>query len=616
MLPLQLLRVKISDKGKNIAPIFCTSDEDVSLAADIIGEFEESWKKRDRKGLLTDRIGLIESKHGDYKLVRGISTLLERRCTFVNTSEQSRKNGIDSVHLMIEPDIIRRSLFEESSKSDFALTILRREEIIQSVARQLGVDKENVLNQMWSDLDENLVVENFDGITPAILVAWYNLALIQTLLFSCTTLQVALHGGSSWKRVLRDVKRVGLMYNIRNQPSTLVDRTSKNTIYHGDTIVCSLDGPQSMFKVTEIYGTAIAKLLPSIISAESWSLQAWIIRKSVSVGRKMYEFHISKEDAPQLMALPGHNNSKKLTAKSGSSFDSTVEEKFAIKFQQFRTGWTLIREPDPIILDNDKAFIPDFMFERYGRRIYLEIVGFWTTEYIERKIGKLTRISSANKQLYKDDKLDIFLAVNSDYYTASKYKKVEKDLISRLGSLVQKDHLILYKNGQVPLKAILSYLKSIDQEMIRRIASTASNDLLAEIDRLTIGITQDNNEDDSRTDGGSFGGIVSIGELAEKYNIPSDSVLIALRSREAGNVNVNDNGRSYLIVGTYLISRSKILELEKSLNSISRFMDAIFLFKKYNVPESCHVDLLSKLGYDIIWRGMDSTNASIERRKR
>jgi len=615
MIPPQLLRVKISNKGKNIAPIFCTSDEDVALAANIIGEFEESWKKRYRKGLLTDRIALIESEHGDYKLVRGISTLLERRCTCVNTAEQSRKNGIDSVDHIIEPDVIRRSLFEESSKSDFALTSLRREEIIQLVARQLGVDRENVLNHMWGDLDENLVVENFDRITPAILVAWYNLALVQTLLFSCTTLQVALHGGSSWKRVLRDVKRVGLMYNIRNQPSTLVDRTAKNTIYHDDTVVCSLDGPQSMFKMTEIYGTAIAKLLPSIISAESWSLQAWIIRKSVSFGRKMYEFDISKEEAPQLMALPDHSNSNKQTAKSGSSFDSTVEEKFAIKFQQFRTGWTLIREPDPIILDNDKAFIPDFMFERYGRRIYLEIVGFWTTEYIERKIGKLTRISS-NKQVYKDDELDIFIAVNSDYYSASKNKKVEKDLITRLGSLVQKDHLILYKNGQVPLKAILSYLKSIDQEMIRRIASTASNDLLAEIDRLTIGSTQDNNEDDSRTDGGSFSGIVSIGELAEKYNIPSDSVLIALRSREAGNVNVNDNGRSYLIVGTYLISRSKILELEKSLNSISSFMDAIFLFKQYNVPESCHVDLLSKLGYDIIWRGMDSTNASIERRKR
>src|SRR5712691_2030893 len=165
MIPLQLLRVKISNKGKSIAPVFCTSDEDVSLAANITGGFEESWKKRDRKGLLTDRIGLIEGEHGDYKLVRGISSLLERRCTFVNASEQSRNNGIDSADLTVEPDVIRRSLFEESSKSDLALTILRREQIIQSVARQLGVGKENVLIQMWSDLDENLVVENFDRIT-------------------------------------------------------------------------------------------------------------------------------------------------------------------------------------------------------------------------------------------------------------------------------------------------------------------------------------------------------------------------------------------------------------------------------------------------------------------
>jgi hypothetical protein len=100
--------------------------------------------------------------------------------------------------------------------------------------------------------------------------------------------------------------------------------------------------------------------------------------------------------------------------------------------------------------------------------------------------------------------------------------------------------------------------------------------------------------------------------LAEKYNIPSDSVLLALQSREAG-LNVHDN--SYVIVGTYLIPRSKILELQESLNFISSFTDAVLLFTKYKVPESCHVDLISKLGYDIIWRGIDSTNACLEKRK-
>jgi uncharacterized protein len=601
MIPAQLLRVKVSNKGKHIAPIFCTSDEDLSLADNIIKGFEESCNTRERKALLINKIGLFESDYGDYKLVRGLFTLLERRCKFVKNREFI-KNEIDPPGAIVEPHIIRRKLFEKSSACDFALTTLKRDEIIQSVASELGIDRQDVANEMWSDLDENLVLEYFDRITPTALLAWYNLALMQTLMFSCTALQFVLRGGSSWKGVLRHVKRVGLMYNIANERSKEIDQTSsKDARYYDDNIVCSLDGPLSIFKMTDLYGTAIAKVLPYVISAESWSLEAWIIRNYLSVGRKIYEFHISKENAPPLIGLPDHVYSEENITPKSSYFDSAVEEKFALKFQQSRSGWTLIREPDPIIVKSDKAFIPDFMFERYGRRIYLEIVGFWTDEYIKRKIEKLTRISSENKELYKEGKIDIFIALDSNYYITSRYKNVEKDLLSRLSSSVQDGHLILYKNGQVPLKPILSYLKSIDQEMIRKFATAAHKQLLADIDRLTA---PNNQQNDS--------GIVSISTLAEKYNIPSDSVLLALQSMEAG-LNVHDN--SYVIVGTYLIPRSKILELQESLNFISSFMDAVLIFRKYKVPESCHVDLISKLGYDIIWRGIDSTDACLEKRK-
>jgi len=600
MIPAQLLRVKVSNKGKHIAPIFCTSDEDLSLADNIIKGFEESCNTRERKALLINKMGLFESDYGDYKLVRGLFTLLERRCKFVKNREFI-KNEIDSPGAIVEPYIIRRKLFEKSSACDFALTTPKRDEIIQSVASELGMDSQDVANEMWSDLDENLVLEYFDRITPTALLAWYNLALMQTLMFSCAALQIVLRGGSSWKGVLRHVKRVGLMYNIRNERSKEIDQTSsKDARYYDDNIVCSLDGPLSIFKMTDLYGTAIAKVLPHVISAESWSLEAWIIRNYSSVGRKIYEFHISKENAPPLIGLPNHIDSEEKITPKSSYFDSAVEEKFALKFQQSSNGWTLIREPDPIIVKSDKAFIPDFMFEKYGRRIYLEIVGFWTDDYIKRKIQKITQISSENKELYKEGKIDIFIALDSNYYT-SRYKNVEKDLLSRLSSSVQDSHLILYKNGQVPLKPILSYLKSIDQEMIRKFATAAHRELLADIDRLTASNNQQNDS-----------GIISISTLAEKYNIPSDSVLLALQSREAG-LNVHEN--SYVIVGTYLIPRSKILELQESLNFISSFTDAVLLFTKYKVPESCHVDLISKLGYDIIWRGIDSTNACLEKRK-
>jgi uncharacterized protein len=595
MIPAQLLRVKVSNKGKHIAPIFCTSDEDASLADNMIKVFEESCVIRERKALLINKIGLLESEYGDYKLVRGLFTLLERRCKFVENREFI-KNEIGSHGTIVEPCTLRQKLFEKSSACDFALTTLKRDEIIQSVASDLGINRQDVANEMWSDLDENLILEYFDRLTPPALLAWYNLALMQTLMFSCTALQFVLRGGSSWKGVLRHVKRVGLMYNIRKE----FEQTSyKDDRYYDENIVCSLDGPLSIFKMTDLYGTAIAKVLPYVISAESWSLEAWIIRNYLSVGRKIYEFHISKENAPALIGLPDHIDSEE--NKTPDYFDSVVEEKFALKFQQSRSGWTLIREPDPIIVKSDRAFIPDFMFERYGRRIYLEIVGFWTDEYIKRKIEKITQICPENK----DGKIDIFIALDNNYYITSRYKNLEKDLLSRLRSSVQDGHLILYKNGQVPLKPILSYLKLIDQEMIGKFATAARRDLVADIDRLT---TYNNQQNDSECDSG----IVSINTLADKYNIPSDSVLLALQSREAG---LNVHNKSYAIVGTYLIPQYKILEIQESLNIISSFTDAVLLFRKHKVPESCHVDLISKLGYDIIWRGIDSTNASLEKRK-
>src|SRR5919205_1439060 len=90
MLPAQLLRAKIRNKGKNIEPLFCADSteagpsgaDDINLAAKLIEEFDESWKNRERSGLLSERVSMLEEQYGDYKLVRGLYTLLQRRCIF------------------------------------------------------------------------------------------------------------------------------------------------------------------------------------------------------------------------------------------------------------------------------------------------------------------------------------------------------------------------------------------------------------------------------------------------------------------------------------------------------------------------------------------------------
>ncbi|HKH87133.1 MAG TPA: DUF790 family protein [Nitrososphaera sp.] len=595
MLTLQLLRVRT--RSGAIFPLFCTKEEDIELAKKIIQEFKQTWKNKEKKAVLEDRISAIEESDAgsDYKLVRGLYALLERRCTFKSRDSNSDNDGetsSTSTIPIIDPPRIRKAVFEESSKRGFALTELERMEIADSVTSRLHLSSHDVvLKTMWSDLDDNLILDYFDAIDPEALIGWYNLSLMQTLLFNCTKLDFYISGGLNWKRVLRTVKRLGLMYYLQQPQQQQENR-----------IICSLEGPLSLFKLTDRYGTLLAKLLPSIIFSSDkkressggdgeWHLDAWIVRKTMD-GRKIYEFKISKNEIPGLLtdpysSFPPSSITQKEVAGSSSLyndyniFDSAVEEKFAKRFEQAETGWRLTREPDPLVLSNGGAFIPDFMFEKYDKRVYLEIVGFWTKEYLERKLQKLadifisadSRKKRNNNNNYKIDLL--FIALNEDFACSK----------SSFSSIVPKEQLIFYKNDTVPVKPILDYLKSIDREMIERKVNDPN--LKIELDR------DDNNA------------VISIDEVAQKYCIPAEV---------ARRISLRDNKEKYIEAGMYLIPKSKALKLESLLAGTSRFIDACSILSKEGIPESCHAELIVKLGYDVSWQSIDASTAIIVKR--
>ena len=600
MLTLQLLRVRTRNGA--IFPLFCTKEEDIELAKKIIQEFEQTWKNKEKKAVLEDRISAIEESDAgsDYKLVRGLYALLERRCTFKSRDSNSDNDGetsSTSTIPIIDPPRIRKAVFEESSKRGFALTELERMEIADSVASRLHLSSHDVvLKTMWSDLDDNLILDYFDAIDPEALVGWYNLSLMQTLLFNCTKLDFYISGGLNWKRVLRTVKRLGLMYYLQQPQQQQENR-----------IICSLEGPLSLFKLTDRYGTLLAKLLPSIIFSSDkkresssngdggeWHLDAWIVRKTMD-GRKIYEFKISKNEIPELMtdpysSFPPSSITQKEVAGSSSLyndyniFDSAVEEKFAKRFEQAETGWRLTREPDPLVLSNGGAFIPDFMFEKYDKKIYLEIVGFWTKEYLERKLQKLadifisadSRKKRNNNNNYKTDLL--FIALNEDFACSK----------SSFSSIVPKEQLIFYKNDTVPVKPILDYLKSIDREMIERKVNDPN---------LKIELDKDNDDNNNA--------VISINEVAQKYCIPAEV---------ARRISLRDNKEKYIEAGMYLIPKSKALKLESLLAGTSRFIDACSILSKEGIPESCHAELIVKLGYDVSWQSIDASTAIIVKR--
>jgi hypothetical protein len=138
--------------------------------------------------------------------------------------------------------------------------------------------------------------------------------------------------------------------------------------------------------------------------------------------------------------------------------------------------------------------------------------------------------------------------------------------------------------------------------MIEKFASNNHMDLLRDLEHIIV---------DS-----SNNSIISINEIAKKYNIPVESALRIIRSEQEAQKKKNNNNESkYLIIDRYLILKSKVKELELLLGNVVKFNDVQLLLTENGIPESCHTILISKLGFDIIWKGIDCNNATIERRK-
>jgi predicted nuclease of restriction endonuclease-like RecB superfamily len=90
-------------------------------------------------------------------------------------------------------------------------------------------------------------------------------------------------------------------------------------------------------------------------------------------------------------------------------FDSKVEERFARDFGRRLPGWTVVREPEPIQTGRHLVF-PDFaLHPRHepGARWFVEIVGFWTAEYLAAKLERLRAARIPNLVLCIDEERNV-----------------------------------------------------------------------------------------------------------------------------------------------------------------------------------------------------------------
>ena len=144
MLTSDLLVTKIS-KGK-IEPVYALLDQDtLEIARSVIDVFQDHVGRT--YGELIEELEGIEEIN--YRLIRGLAQILERRCVIETDS-------------VIDPIAARKTVFEESR--GFVTSDEERKKVLDKVARKLSIEPDALEKSLWADHERNLVIKGVQTI--------------------------------------------------------------------------------------------------------------------------------------------------------------------------------------------------------------------------------------------------------------------------------------------------------------------------------------------------------------------------------------------------------------------------------------------------------------------
>lgn len=476
----------------------------------------------EKKKILKAAAVNLENHGFEYRFVRGLSLLLDRKGTFACSSK-------------INPVDLRRKVFQAAEKTGIPTNAEKRKKILETVALETALSVEKVEEALYADLDEELLLEKFDPPSAVDLLQHYNLSLTQTLLFDCTELSFKASG--NWQNLFYTIKKLGLIYEV----------------YQDNGFWVKIDGPASLFKLSKRYGINIAKLLPIITNNPEWSLSAKILWK------------YTNEVCTLILESQKHGSLLPKPKAQPLTYDSAAEEKFASMFLAVGTGWVLKREPEPVLAGTG-VIVPDFSLEKSGLRVYLEIVGFWTEEYLLRKAEKLKHVQE-RMLLLVDEKL----------------------ACEKLIALEKRPQLyFIYYRNEIPLAPVLRYLEKVFEEVKSKETKF--------LEDLGVKFTEP---------------IVLFAEFAERIGVSVETVRTVLTA---------NTPEAYIAMPNSIMSKNKLAQLNRILEERLIKSGKLMLSEAIEVIETEGVSdascVLTQLGYKITWHGINSEKAEVCKSKK
>ncbi|PHQ37238.1 DUF790 family protein [Rhodopirellula bahusiensis] len=237
----------------------------------------------------------------------------------------------------------------------------------QKVCESLGMTWEDIESKMFSDVIELQHLHTFDNdISAGEVLSAYNVAQTQAALYRATSIRI--DAGSDFKAIARHAKLAQLMHRIERIETMRNGKARRGLRF-------DLDGPGSSLRETTRYGIGFAKLLPKLLTCQDWRLTARVL------GPKNQAFRLS------LSPKDGLRSPLKPEEDFDSEFERSVDDAW---HRNPPAGWQLERETE-LLVRGQSVFTPDFVIRHDdGRVIHLEVIGFWTPEYLQDKAERIS----------------------------------------------------------------------------------------------------------------------------------------------------------------------------------------------------------------------------------
>ena len=379
MLSPELVRCRVQQGALELTRWSAKTKERARALADEYLALAEAHVGRTREELRQEWL-LIPVAPAERKLADGLLKLIEDAGDFGSQIELPAAE-------------LRREVFLEASqrRRDAAPDApFDREQALAVVAERYKTSAEQVEEALYADLKGAEKLKAFGPLSTEQLLESYELGQVQAVFLRAVEVvaEVRMSAPAAYRQLFNKLKFRQLLYHI--EPTERGYRIR-------------LDGPFSLFESVTKYGLQLALMLPALLECDELEIEARLRwgkqRNPVSFKYR----HRGEANASPPPALPDEVERLRLAVNDKGG------------------AWKASVCTEILDLPGIGVCIPDLVFEKGKRRVYLEVLGYWSRDAVWRRVEMAERGLPAPVLFAVSSRLRVSEAVLEDSAHAALY---------------------------------------------------------------------------------------------------------------------------------------------------------------------------------------------------